>query len=213
MISLTINGRTVEAELNQTILEAARHADITIPTLCYHKDLSPTGACRMCLVSVTGARGLLPACTTKVAEGMLVETDNEKLHLARKTVLELLLSAYYDRNYQEEQPDNELLRLAREDQLDPKEFMAQKPRFTIDSDPNPFIHVDLNKCILCTRCVRACEEVQGRFVWGLSERGFKTYVTPGADEPLLEARCESCGACVAYCPTGALSLTWFSRLP
>ncbi len=213
MISLTINGRTVEAELNQTILEAARHADITIPTLCYHKDLSPTGACRMCLVSVTGARGLLPACTTKVAEGMLVETDNEKLHLARKTVLELLLSAYYDRNYQEEQPDNELLRLAREYQLDPKEFMAQKPRFTIDSDPNPFIHVDLNKCILCTRCVRACEEVQGRFVWGLSERGFKTYVTPGADEPLLEARCESCGACVAYCPTGALSLKPSHSLP
>ena len=213
MISLTINGRTVEAELNQTILEAARHADITIPTLCYHKDLSPTGACRMCLVSVTGARGLLPACTTKVAEGMLVETDNEKLHLARKTVLELLLSAYYDRNYQEEQPDNELLRLAREYQLDPKEFMAQNPRFTIDSDPNPFIHVDLNKCILCTRCVRACEEVQGRLVWGLSERGFKTYVTPGADEPLLEARCESCGACVAYCPTGALSLKPSHSLP
>jgi len=213
MISLTINGKTVEAETNQSILEAAKRAKIGIPTLCYHKDLSPTGACRMCLVSVTGARGLLPACTTQVSEGMVVETDNEKLQLARKTVLELLLSAYYDKNLQDEQPDNDLLRLARLYRLDPNDYMPAKPRYTIDSDPNPFIHVDLNKCILCTRCVRACEEVQGRFVWGVSERGFESYVTPGANDPLLEARCESCGACVAYCPTGALSHKPSIKLP
>ncbi len=205
MISLTINGKTVEAEPNQTILEAAREAKIGIPTLCYQKDLSPTGACRMCLVSITGARGLLPACTTKVSEGMIVETENEKLYQARKTVLELLLSAYYDRNTDEEQPDNELLKLARLYRLDPKDYMPEKPRYKVDSDPNPFIHVDLNKCILCTRCVRACEEIQGRFVWGVTERGYDSYVTPGAGDPLLESRCESCGACVAYCPTGALT--------
>ncbi|MDI9566980.1 MAG: formate dehydrogenase subunit alpha [Brevefilum fermentans] len=206
MTKLTINGIEIEAESTWTILEAAEHANITIPTLCYHKDLSPTGACRMCLVSVKGAKGLVTSCTTPVSEGMEVETENETLTSSRQSVLKLLLSVYHDTGYKPDETDNELFKWARHYGLDPYAHMSSKARFEVDSDPNPFIFVDMNKCILCTRCVRACAEIQGRFVWGVSERGFDAHIVAGFDEDLLDARCESCGACVAYCPTGALSL-------
>ena len=206
MTKLTINGIEIEAESNWTILKAAEHADITIPTLCYHKDLSPTGACRMCLVSVKGAKGLVTACTTPVSEGMEIQTENEALTSSRQSVLKLLLSVYHDKGYKPDETDNELFQWARHYGLDPYAFMSSKARYEVDSDPNPFIFVDMNKCILCTRCVRACSEIQGRFVWGVSERGFDSRIVAGMGEDMLDARCESCGACVAYCPTGALSL-------
>ena len=95
----------------------------------------------------------------------------------------------------------------------PQKIMPGKPHYEVNSDPNPFVWVDLNKCILCTRCVRACAEVQGRFVWSLAERGFDTRIVAGADTDMLDARCESCGACVAYCPTGALDNKMSHELP
>ena len=106
MTKLTINGIEIEAESTWTILEAAEHANITIPTLCYHKDLSPTGACRMCLVSVKGAKGLVTSCTTPVSEGMEVETENETLTSSRQSVLKLLLSVYHDTGYK---PDERIM--------------------------------------------------------------------------------------------------------
>ncbi len=206
MTKLKINGIEIEADSKWTILKAAEHANITIPTLCYHKDLSPTGACRMCLVQVKGARGLITACTTPISEGMEVETENDTLASSRRSVLKLLLSVYHDSGYKPDQTDNELYKWARFYGLTPEDHMSKKTRYEIDTDPNPFIWIDLNKCILCTRCIRACSEVQGRFVWGISERGFEAHITAGVDEDMIDARCESCGACVAYCPTGALSL-------
>jgi formate dehydrogenase alpha subunit len=207
MVTLTINGKTVQAESDWTILEAAQQAQITIPTLCYHKDLSSHGGCRMCLVSVKGARGLLTACTTPVSEGMEVETDTEEVINSRKSTLQLLLSAYHDAGYKQvDETNNELLRWSKFYGFNPEEEMTKEPRYEINSDKNPFIWVDLNKCILCTRCIRACSEVQGRFVWGLAERGFDSHIVAGLDETMLEARCESCGACAVYCPTGALDL-------
>lgn len=206
MVNLKINGRDIQAEPSWTVLQAAQHAGITIPTLCNHKDLTPTGACRMCLVSVKGARGLTTSCTTPVAEGMEVVTENQELAKSRRSVLKLLLSVYYDAGYTNNDGDNELFRWARFYELDPKSLTSPKPRYTVDQDPNPFVFVDLNKCILCTRCVRACAEIQGRFVWGISERGFESHLAAGMDQNMLDARCESCGACVAYCPTGALAL-------
>ncbi len=205
MVNLKINGQDVQAEPKWTVLQAATHAGITIPTLCYHKDLSPTGACRMCLVTIKGARGLLTACTTPVAEGMEVTTENDELIKSRRSVLKLLLSVYHDNGYKPDESDNELFRWARHYGLEPSDFMSSKQRYEIDQDPNPFIFVDLNKCILCTRCVRACSEIQGRFVWGISERGFEAHIAAGMDEDMIDARCESCGACAAYCPTGALT--------
>lgn len=206
MTKLTINGIEIEVDRKWTILQAAQHAGITIPTLCYHKDLSPTGACRMCLVNVKGAKGLVTACTTPVSEGMEVETENDTLTSSRRSVLKLLLSVYHDNGYKPDESDNELYKWARHYGVDPQKSMSSKSRYEIDPDPNPFIWIDLNKCILCTRCIRACSEVQGRFVWGISERGFEAHIAAGMDEDMIDARCESCGACVAYCPTGALSL-------
>ncbi|MEL7626044.1 MAG: formate dehydrogenase subunit alpha [Anaerolineaceae bacterium] len=206
MTKIIINGIEIDAKPNWTILQAANHAGITIPTLCNHKDLSPTGACRMCLVEVKGARALQTACTTPINEGMEIETENEALTSSRKLVLKLLLSVYYDEGYKPDESNNELFKLAHQYGLDPHQHMSSKKRYEIDPDPNPFVFIDRNKCILCTRCVRACAEVQGRFVWGVSERGFESHITAGIDENMIDARCESCGACVAYCPTGALSL-------
>jgi len=207
MVSLTINGKSVQAEPTWTILETAQNAGISIPTLCYHKDLSPHGGCRMCLVSVKGVRGLVTSCTTPVNDGMEVETESNELFISRQSTLKLLLSAYHDAGYKQvNAEDSELISLAKQYGVDPQAEMSKEPRYPVNTDPNPFVWVDMNKCILCSRCVRACAEVQGRFVWGLAERGFETHIAAGLDETMLEARCESCGACVAYCPTGALDL-------
>ncbi len=132
---------------------------------------------------------------------MVVQTDTPRLTENRRAVLRMLLSDYYDETASQ---DNELMHWAEVYGLDAKALMAYEPRYPVDSDPNPFVRVDLNKCIVCSRCVRACEEIQGRFVWGMAQRGFDTHLVAGLDVPMIEARCESCGACVAYCPTGAL---------
>lgn len=205
MVNLTINGCSLSTADNQTVLQAAREAGIQIPTLCDHPDLTPIGGCRLCVVEVKGARTPIAACTLLAQEGMQVETETPRLIAARRFILEMLLSTYYAKDIQQtDGGENELLHWAEKYEVDLQAHAAKTPRYPVDSDPNPFVMVDLNRCILCRRCIRACAEVQGRFVWGLSERGFDTRISAGSDQPMLEARCESCGACVAYCPTGAL---------
>jgi predicted molibdopterin-dependent oxidoreductase YjgC len=210
MIKLTINGQTLEVPESYTVLQAAESAGINIPTLCYHKDLSPFGGCRLCVVEVQGSRLPMTSCILPVNPGMVVQTDSLELTRYRRTVLQLLLSNYYDAAYKKYDgkfdldQDSELAQWARIYKIDVSSAMAQKPEYPVDSDPNPFVWVDMNKCIQCTRCVRACAEVQGRFVWSQSFRGYKSRIVAGADTTMLQARCESCGACVAYCPTGAL---------
>ncbi len=204
-IHLTINYHPVEAREGQTILDAAREHGIVIPTLCHHKDLSPVGSCRLCLVEVEGVRGEPVACTLPVSEGMVVRTETPNLARLRKTILELLLQNYYDAGYAaEDREETEFMHWVR--RYDARLPVGVQPpvRYPLDGDPNPFLWVDFNKCILCTRCVRACAEVQGRFVWGVARRGYDAHIAAGAGTTLLEARCESCGACAAYCPTGAL---------
>ena len=207
MTKLTINDQLIEVPDGTTILEAARANQITVPTLCYHKDLTPFGGCRLCVVEVEKVRGLQPSCTLAATEGMVVRTETPAIIQQRQLLLQLILSNYYDAGYVpgSDPGANELMYWAKRYGVElPDELKPLKPRYAINSDPNPFVWVDLNKCILCTRCVRACAEVQGRFVWGLSDRGFDAHIAAGVDQPMLEARCESCGACVAYCPTGAL---------
>jgi formate dehydrogenase major subunit/formate dehydrogenase alpha subunit len=206
MVKLTINDQPLSAREGQTVLEAAREHGIVIPTLCYHKDLSPVGSCRMCLVEVEKMRGQTAACTLPAAEGMVVRTETPALIQSRKLVLQLLLTNYHDAGYaaSKDPHANELMHWVEHYAVQPLDDRPAGPRYPTGADPNPFVWVDFNKCILCTRCVRACAEVQGRFVWGVGQRGHEARIIAGADKPMLDARCESCGACVAYCPTGAL---------
>jgi formate dehydrogenase major subunit/formate dehydrogenase alpha subunit len=204
-INLIINEKSIQAQEGQTVLEAACDYGIIIPTLCYHKDLSPVGSCRLCVVEVEKLRGQVAACNLPVAEGMVVHTETPALVQSRRTVLSLLLQNYSDTGYAlHDGHPTEFEHWVRTYNARLPNGKSPAARYPVDEDPNPFIWVDLNKCILCTRCVRACEEVQGRFVWGVGERGNNTRIIAGADTTMLEARCESCGACAAYCPTGAL---------
>ncbi len=205
MPSLVIDGQTVDVPVGHTVLEAARAAGITIPTLCYHKDLTTTGSCRLCLVEVEHFRGLAAACSLPAVEGLVVRTATPALAATRRFVLELLLRRYADAgDAAGNRDETEFEHWVRHYGARPPDDGPPVDRRAVNSDPNPFLWVDFNKCILCTRCVRACREVQCRFVWGVGSRGGDTKIVAGMDTPLLDARCESCGACVAYCPTGAL---------
>lgn len=205
MPTLTINGQTVTAPEGATILEAARGVGIAIPTLCHHPDLSNVGACRMCVVSVEKARGLQTACTTPVFDGMVVHTNSSEAVDTRRFVLEMLLTDHPNECMTcEVNGDCELQDLVYDYGVEWPQHSGARHAYPIDPDPNPFIAIDRNKCILCGRCVRACAERQNRDVWSFASRGFKTKLVAGADQWLLDAGCESCGQCVAYCPTGAL---------
>jgi formate dehydrogenase alpha subunit len=156
-------------------------------------------------VEIENLRGHVTACNLPVAEGMKIQTETPVLVESRRSILELLLQNYYDEGYSSH-PDQatEFEYWVRYYGALPLDGKVSLPRYPVNGDPNPFIWVDMNKCILCMRCVRACEEIQGRYVWGVADRGSETRIIAGADSQLLEARCESCGACAAYCPTGAL---------
>jgi predicted molibdopterin-dependent oxidoreductase YjgC len=203
-IKITINQQEILAQDGDTVLQAANRQGITIPTLCYHKDLSPVGSCRLCMVEIEKLRGQVAACTTSVADGMVIQTETPSIVKSRKMVLELLLENYLASGVENDRHINEFQHWVNYYEVSLPEGRKSQARFPVDSDPNPFLWVDWNKCILCTRCVRACSEIQGRMVWGVGYRGYQARIVAGADTNLLEARCESCGACVAYCPTGAL---------
>ena len=182
MIKFTLNNQELEVPDGTTVLQAARANGITIPTLCDHPDLTPYGGCRLCVVEVEGARVPQAACTLPAANGMKVRTESPALTQSRKTVLELLLTNYYDSGYTPSKDPalNELAHWVQHYDVQlPEDLKPKQPRYAVNSDPNPFVWVDLNKCILCTRCVRACAEMQGRFVWGVAERGFDAHIVGG----------------------------------
>ncbi len=205
-VKITIDGIPIEAREGQTILQIARERGIHIPTLCYHKDLSPTGNCRICVVEVAKQRFLQAACVTPVWEGMEISTHSERTVRSRKLTLELMLANHpQDCLVCDVSGSCELQDLAYDYQVEVPKWGSKGTRYVADSDPNPFVRVDFNKCILCRRCVLACGEIQVRNVWGVAYRGFEEKIVAGADTTMLDARCESCGQCAAYCPTGALT--------
>ena len=204
LVKLTIDGVSVEVPAGTTVLEAAKKAGINIPTLCYLKDINQIGACRMCIVD-TGARAFGAACVLPVSEGMNVKTNTPKLREARKINLELLLSNH----------DKRCLDCARNQKCelqqmcidlgveDVDKFKGKQNEYDID-DLSPSIVRNNNKCILCRRCVAACNNTQAVGVIGPMGRGFKTQIRSPWDQPLNDVACINCGQCIAACPTGAL---------
>ncbi|HLX32154.1 MAG TPA: 2Fe-2S iron-sulfur cluster-binding protein [Gaiellaceae bacterium] len=203
MIRLTVDGRPVEVPDGSTILDAARQLEIDTPTLCYGDTLTPVNVCRVCVVELEGARTLVPACSRKVAEGMVVYTDSERVRTSRRLVLELLGSATdlstapealaYIERYD-----------AKPDRFGPEaQTVAQPPK--IDNE----LYVrDYSKCILCYKCVEACGvDHQNTFAIAVAGRGFEARISTEFDVTLPDSACVYCGNCIAVCPTGALMPT------
>lgn len=204
-ITLTIDGREVQAAKGMTVLEAARAAGIKIPTLCYHPELRPEGACRLCVVEVKGAKSLVASCVMPASNGMEVKTNTAFVREARRTALELLLANHpfecltCDRN-----GNCELQTLAYE--LGVREVRYQGEKRNVPKDTSsPALVRDPNKCILCGRCVRMCGEVQGVSALGYVGRGWDTLILPLFNRDLAEVACVACGQCSTVCPTGAIT--------
>ena len=204
MINLKVNGIAVSVPKGSTILEAARAAGVEIPTLCYMKEKNEIGACRICVVEATGARGLVTACVYPAAEGMEVQTNTEKIQKARKTTLELLLSTHKKECLSCKRSTNcELQKLCRDYGVDEHAFGGYNPEFEIDESA-PHLVRDNNKCILCRRCVAVCNE-QALNIIGANDRGIDTNIGNPFNMKLDATPCISCGQCTAVCPTGALT--------
>lgn len=205
MVTLKIDGRTVQAEPNATVLEACMAQGIKIPTLCNLKDINNIGACRMCLVEDAKTGKLQASCVLPVSEGLEIKTSTPKVLEARRAVLELILSDH-DRSCLtcKRNQSCELQSLANEMGIEDIEFPGERIIKTID-ELSPSIVRDNNKCILCRRCVAACAKTQGVFAIGMQNRGFKTQVGSEFGKSLNEVACINCGQCIAACPTGALT--------
>jgi len=204
-VTLTINGKTVTAPAGTTILDAAAQAGVYIPTLCHDPSLPEFGACRMCVVEIKGMRNLPASCVTRVMEGMEVETESPAVIEARRTILELLLANHPTDCLTCEKNGNCLLQdYAFKYGVRSSELGGERHNYPLD-DSNPYIVRDLNKCILCGKCVRTCAQVADRQVIDFAYRGFNTRVATAMDESLGDSSCVYCGRCVAVCPVGALS--------
>ena len=225
---ITINGNTFTFESGQTIIEVAQSNHIPIPTLCYLKDATPTGACRICVVEVKGYRTLVTACSTPAADGMDVQTESPKVVASRRETLELLLDsgnhncaigsgregewsdfqmrALEGDNFEDLCPawgDCRLQELAYQYQVEGGKYARAETRYPMET-VNPLIVRDFSRCILCGRCVQACNEVQVNRAINFGYRGAAAKVVAGADVPLKDSQCVFCGECVQACPTGAL---------
>jgi bidirectional [NiFe] hydrogenase diaphorase subunit len=203
--TLQIDGRDLSARPDETILDVARQNKIFIPRLCELEGLSTVGACRLCLVELKGSNKLLPACVTRVEEGMQVTTNSERLAKYRRMIVELLFA---ERNHIcsvcVSNGHCDLQQLAQRLDITHVHFPYRYPKVEVDASHERFV-IDHNRCILCTRCVRVCDEIEGAHTWDVMGRGIDSRVVTDLCEPWGSSEtCTSCGKCVHVCPTGAL---------
>jgi formate dehydrogenase major subunit len=203
-ITLTIDGKQVKGKQGDTVLEVCKANGIDVPTLCAYKGVSNPGACRLCLVTVEKERREVPACTYIARDGIVVTTRTEKLDKYRRLILELLFT---ERNhlcaYCVASGDCELQALAYKYQMDNARYQYSWPNVITDSS-HPFIVLDHNRCVLCGRCIRTCDEITGAHALDFGKRGWKTMISADINQPLGESSCISCGGCFQACPTGAI---------
>jgi len=202
--TLTIDGKDVSGRAGQTILEVARENKIDIPTLCHFDGLGDVGACRLCLVEIKGSNKLLPACVATVEEGMEVSTATDRLKKHRRTILELLFA---ERNHIcsvcVANGHCDLQALGQSQGLTHVRLPYRNPELSVDESHERFT-IDHNRCILCTRCVRVCAEIEGAHVWDVMGRGIDSMIISDLNEEWGKSSCTRCGKCVQVCPTGAL---------
>lgn len=205
ILTLTINGEQLSGKEDETILDIARQHGINIPTLCHLEGLSDIGACRLCVVEIEGQSKLSPACITKPQEGMVVRTDTDRLKKYRRMIIELLAS---EGNHScavcVANSNCELQDLAYEVGLVYVRFPYLYPKKDLDATHKDYVN-DRNRCVLCTRCVRVCHEVEGAHTWDIAGRGIDCEIISDLNQPWGTAKsCTGCGKCVFVCPTAAL---------
>jgi NADP-reducing hydrogenase subunit HndD len=202
-VNLIINNKKVTAQEGQTIIEAARDNGIRIPSLCYLENIHEFGSCRICVVEVEGAKTLMASCITKVNEGMVVQTNSEKVRKARKVLYELILSDHAKECLTcKRSHDCELQTLGRTLGIEQTRFEGAYSDYTCDSSVS--IVRDMNKCIICRRCITVCNQIQGVGILNAQNRGFRTVIGPAMDLPIGTVNCVFCGQCTVVCPVGAL---------
>src|SRR5947207_3761328 len=206
-ISLTIDGVEVTVPEGTTVLRAAALAGINIPKLCATDNLEPFGSCRLCLVEIEGAKGLPASCTTEAKQGMKVTTQNKRVADVRRNVMELYISDHpLDCLTCPTNGDCEHQDMAAAVGLCEVRYGYEGANHldATKDESNPYFTFDPSKCIVCSRCVRACDEQQGTLALTIAGRGFASKVSPGQMEPFMDSECVSCGACVQACPTATL---------
>ena len=198
-ITLTIDGETVSAPRDATLLQVMDSLENSAPVICYHPATTPEGLCRLCVVEVEGWRTLAPSCVTRISEGMVIHTESERVMRARRTILEMLAASVDLSN------SSEILSQIEAYEADPERFPGAKTRTQPVKDDNPFYVRDYAKCLLCWRCVQVCaEDAQYAYAINFSGRGYQTQIGTFFDRTIPESTCVFCGQCVGVCPTGAL---------
>ncbi|HIG85741.1 MAG TPA: 2Fe-2S iron-sulfur cluster binding domain-containing protein [Planctomycetes bacterium] len=204
--TLVLDGRKIELQQGDTILDAASRTNTSIPTLCHDPRLKPVGACRTCLIEVEGSRRLLPACATPATEGMVIHTKNERVDRHRRTLLGLYLTDHNpDRHYGLGGAPNQLVAMAHEVGAPTDWGQLPSKRKASSEDDNPYILFDPEQCIACARCTRYCDEVESVSAITLAGRGSETTISTNDGLSLLDTTCEMCGGCIDTCPTGAMT--------
>lgn len=208
-VNLTIDGTTVVASTSDTVMSAARASGISIPSLCDSPHLKPFGSCRLCIIEIDGRQGNPSSCTTSVEEGMVVSTDTRRLWDLRKGITELYVSEHpLDCLTCSANGDCQLQDVAADVGLRGVRYSNTPANSGVAVDEsNPFFTFDASKCVVCSRCIRACDDIQASHVLSLDGRGFASRIIAGADQPFMQSDCVSCGACVDECPVGALEDT------